>query len=116
MTGTVTVTATVTAAATAMGWRWGGDGGGDGNGDSDGDCGGDGDGTATAVTTADDGHCGRTFHAVVAAVHVVAQEEEVGRGTVARDPKEFEQVVELAVNVTHHRHRRRHSVHVLLFG
>jgi hypothetical protein len=32
-----------------------------------------------------------------------------------RDAEELEQIVELAVDVAHHRHWRRHRVHVLLF-
>jgi len=49
----------------------------------------------------------------VAAVHVVAQEHEVGAGGVASNAKELEQVVKLAVNVPHNGHRRGHRVHVL---
>lgn len=49
-----------------------------------------------------------------AAVDVVTQEEVVGVGAPAADLEDFDQVVELAVDVAHHRHGRLDVHHVAL--
>lgn len=50
----------------------------------------------------------------MAAINVVAQEHKVGVGGIPRDPEELQQVVELAVDVSHDRDWRGHDVHILM--
>ena len=54
------------------------------------------------------------FDRVVAAVDKVSHEDIVDRGHLTADVEELKQVVELAVDVAHHRGRDGHKVHILL--
>mmetsp|Transcript_44789 Transcript_44789/g.127911 ORF Transcript_44789/g.127911 Transcript_44789/m.127911 type:complete len:210 (-) Transcript_44789:233-862(-) len=57
-------------------------------------------------------HKGHSLHGVVAAVHVVAEEEVVGLGHRAPNAKELLEVQELPMDITADRHRTAHRLTV----
>mmetsp|Transcript_12300 Transcript_12300/g.35562 ORF Transcript_12300/g.35562 Transcript_12300/m.35562 type:complete len:288 (+) Transcript_12300:192-1055(+) len=60
-------------------------------------------------------HQSCTLHRVVPAVHIVAQENKVCVRRIPCDAEKLQEVIKLAVDISHDGHRCGHRVHVLFF-